>query len=426
MPDSAPPLVLLSGSVAEHIDQWGSSWGSLDLLVDEGEGVAMVAGYRNKDGLKLPVLTPWMKGHHLWSHDKRADVALWYRVESELHEMHEPVRRRRAAISTDNFRSHVLSGWTFPPVEGSMLVLTVSGTAERAEWKAWWVNRAQASPGNLHLVDESKSLLDFLKPVWPLEDLVDARVTIVGCGSIGGATAEALVAYGIRNLTLIDPDRLKQHNVIRHRLTSRHLGRHKVRAIKGKLEEDAPGILVEDFPLDVVYDADFVRPLFRESDLVIGTTDGVEPRRVVNHLARRAGVPLVLGCVLEDGAIGEVLRVRVGSGCLLCNRTGLVERGAMNPEPSLDLGYGTGTRHLPMTAIGGDLHMVGALAAKVAISTLLEAKGHREQRLPGEQALVALRPVPDLPAPFDLEEAGKMHWEKGWESRNDCPTCAHP
>ena len=126
------PVVLLSGSVAEHIDHWGSNWGSLDLLVDEGEGVTMVAVYRNKDGLKLPVLTPWMKGHHLRPHDKRADVAMWYRVQPELHEMHEPLLRRRAAISTETFRMNVLSGWTFPPTDGSMLVLTLSGTAEMA------------------------------------------------------------------------------------------------------------------------------------------------------------------------------------------------------------------------------------------------------------------------------------------------------
>ena len=426
MTNPGPPLVLLSASVAAHMDEWGSNWGSLDLLIDENEGLAMVAGYRNKDGLKLPVHTDWMKGHALWSHDKRADVALWYRVDPELHDMHEPALRRKAAISTADFRDRVLSGWTFPPGDGSSLVLALSGTGDSSRWTAWWVNREQAAPGLLHLVDENKSVLDFLQPAWPLEDLVHARVTVVGCGSIGGAAVEALLTYGIRSITLLDHDRLQQHNVVRHRLTARHLGRYKVQALKDEITGAVPDARIEPFPLDVIYNANLVRPIFRRSDVVLGLTDGVEARRVVNHLARRAEVPLILGCVLEDGAIGEILRVRAGNGCLLCNRAALTEKGAMDPEPSLDRGYGTGTRHLPMTAVGGDLHVVGALAAKFAVATLLEAKGHREQRLRGEQALVALRPLPSLPEPFDLEEIGEVHWQDAWESREDCPTCVDP
>jgi hypothetical protein len=132
----------------------------------------------------------------------------------------------------------------------------------------------------------------------------------------------------------------------------------------------------------------------------------------------------VFACVLADGAFGEILRIRPPRvGCLLCARAELMAQGAMNPEPLLDRGYGTGTRHLPMTAVGGDLGLVGELAAKVTIATLLEALGHREQHLPGDQAVLALRPKPGMAAPFDMEFAGEARWRALPAPRPDCPTC---
>lgn len=40
-----PQVILISKRVAEIIASWGSNWGSLDLHVDEKDGVAMVSGY---------------------------------------------------------------------------------------------------------------------------------------------------------------------------------------------------------------------------------------------------------------------------------------------------------------------------------------------------------------------------------------------
>ena len=56
-----------------------------------------------------------------------------------------------------------------------------------------------------------------------------------------------------------------------------------------------------------------------------------------------------------------------------------------------------------MTAVGGDLALIGSIGAKVAVATLLEGRGFREAALPGDHLTVALRPTPDIAAPFDLE-----------------------
>jgi molybdopterin/thiamine biosynthesis adenylyltransferase len=239
---------------------------------------------------------------------------------------------------------------------------------------------------------------------WPLLDLADDCVVVVGAGSVGSAINDAFAAYGVRRLALVDPDRLLSHNFARHRAHPKQLGRRKVCA------------------------EDLMRPLFLDSSLIVVASDGVDSRRAANHLARRAGKPVVFACVLMDGAFGEILRVPTPAvGCLLCARDELVQSGAMvNPEDHLDREYGTGTRHLPMTAVGGDLGLVGQMAAKAAVATLLQAKGFRDQRLPGNHALLGLRPVPGMAAPFDIEFAGEVRWRDLPPPRADCPTCSTP
>ena len=53
-----------------------------------------------------------------------------------------------------------------------------------------------------------------------------------------------------------------------------------------------------------------------------------------------------------------------------------------------------------MTAVTGDLWLVGQLAGKAAVAALIQPHGERSQKLAGDMALVALRPEPDFPAPF--------------------------
>ena len=215
------------------------------------------------------------------------------------------------------------------------------------------------------------------------------------------------------------------HNLVRHVASPRDVGKLKVTALTEQINAIRPDTAVEAHPLNVITSADHVRPLLGDCDIVVCAADGVAPRRVVSHLARRAAVPAILACVLEDGGLGEVLRLQpwASHGCLLCRRESLKASGGIDPEPALDLGYGTGSRHRPMTAVGGDLHLVGQLAAKFAVATHLERRGHADQQLPGEQALIALRPRPGWAPPFDLTQCGDTRWALATPPLPDCPTC---
>ncbi|MCI4350796.1 MAG: ThiF family adenylyltransferase [Thermoplasmata archaeon] len=117
-----------------------------------------------------------------------------------------------------------------------------------------------------------------------------ARVTILGVGAIGGATAESLAAAGVGRMRLIDPDRVETSNLNRQLLYgSTDVGRSKVevaaehlrdlnphlRVTAEKLRVDAPGdlpALLEDCDL-------FVLGADRPHEILLWTNDAAVASR---------------------------------------------------------------------------------------------------------------------------------------------------
>jgi molybdopterin/thiamine biosynthesis adenylyltransferase len=79
----------------------------------------------------------------------------------------------------------------------------------------------------------------------PLSEL---RIALVGCGTIGGYLARALVQLGAGHkgkLLLIDSDEVHPENLGRHILSVRHLSRNKATALGEQLQSDFPDLAVE-------------------------------------------------------------------------------------------------------------------------------------------------------------------------------------
>ncbi len=417
-------ILLVPAHLVVDMARGDASWGYLNMRYDKSEQLSVVAGYWKKEAIGLPATGNWLDDHYC-----RADIAgrsgLWYRVQPELHQLHQWLGRlgEDTVLDLTQFQNYVHNGWTVPG-QSEWPVLTVLDGDEGPEVVAWWISANGARTADCVQVDD-RPPLSFVAEHWPVAVMGRAKVTLVGLGSIGSAVADALAFYGVGHLALVDYDRHLPHNVVRHQLTNKDLGRYKVSAVAAQLGKRWPEMTVDQYPLDVSEDADVMRPLFAGSDLIVCSADGVTARRVANHLSRRTGTPLVLACVLENGAVGEVIRLRAGRGCLLCHRADLIDKGTIDPEPGLDRGYGEGTRHLPMTAIGGDLRLVADVAAKAAVATLLERKGHFAQRLPNDVFTVGLRPVPGLGEPFDLQCSCATRWSSLPPPRPVCPTCGN-
>lgn len=70
-------------------------------------------------------------------------------------------------------------------------------------------------------------------------DLRTKRIALIGCGTIGGYSAELLIragaGMGTKSLDLYDHDTYGPHNFGRHTLSSRDFGKHKAVALKDRL-----------------------------------------------------------------------------------------------------------------------------------------------------------------------------------------------
>lgn len=418
--------LLIPATLGEFLQDKAGGWGYLDIKFSAPERLGVIVGASDRTESRYPVDDDVLESHFTKHHPETKQAGLWYRVDPAAHRVHEYLALRRCAMSLEDFQALIQpDSWKVPPRDQKVIVLAVSqsdAADQIFQMTAWCVTADGASPTSLEQIDGALPAIAWLRKTWPVDQLACSSVGIVGVGSIGGYLADSLAAAGVGTIHLIDPDRLQRHNVARHVLGDEDIGRLKVTAVRERLLQRHAHTDVRALALDVEGHADLIRPLFDACDLIAVASDGVLSRSVANHLARTAGKPIVFVAVHENGAVGEVVRVRSGDGCLTCLRLKLVEDGLMDPEPALDAGYGTGTYHLPMTAAPGDLRLMGEFAAKAAVATLLESNGHWEHRLPGGWMLVGLQPN-GAPPPFDVERAGELRWADLPARRPDCFTC---
>jgi len=422
------PFVVLPQRYAELIAESGDDYGALWMQWNGREHIGVVDGFRQRlDGSSRKGLSDVPQRLHL-ADARSFEMGRWFRVDAQLHLQAYAAHLRRHKMRLDAFQELALGPW-FGLARGAFsLAVTVTELPDDRglDFAAWRLlpDENTAELVSVEIVPEEVDLLEPVEGTWPITELASKTVIVLGAGSIGGAVAQSLAGYGLRTQLLVDPDRLTRANFARHVVHPRNLGRHKAMALADHLRDRDDSVRAEPLMLNVIYDADDLRPALEEADIVVVATDGVASRRAADYLARRAGKPAVFACVLADGAFGEILRIRPPrTGCLLCVRRKMIDAGAMNPEPSLDRGYGTGSPHLPMTAVRGDLELVSQLAAKATVATLLEPLGYREQRLPGNQAIIGLRPKPGMAVPFDIEHAGEVRWHDLPAPREDCPNC---
>ncbi len=85
-------------------------------------------------------------------------------------------------------------------------------------------------------MDLSKSY-DYYQP-----EKDNARIHIIGCGSVGSTVAENLVRCGVKNLTLWDFDFVEARNIANQMFRQKDIGKPKVEALAELLQEINPDI----------------------------------------------------------------------------------------------------------------------------------------------------------------------------------------
>jgi len=131
--------------------------------------------------------------------------------------------------------------------------------------------------------------------------LLEAHVTIIGCGGLGGAVAMLLARTGIGRMHLVDPDVFEEHNLNRQNFcTLTSLGQPKASTAANGLKQINPALCCT---------ASYAR--FSEIDLkegiIIDCLDDADPRLELAELCRKHHLLLIHGAVLEwYGRVGTV------------------------------------------------------------------------------------------------------------------------
>lgn len=442
------PFVIMPAAISSAIADSGARWGYLSLQHDEVDEVYMVARWGQADKTLRPGVVRFEHEHYLSSRREISHgQALWYRASPKLHDAGLVDHVQGRATSVQVMKDETEGSWLH--FKKAVLVLTCCERDQGGiEWAAW-LRRGESEfmPVQLEVFDHEAELLAPLDQGWNRAALAEQLITVVGVGSVGAAACESLAGYGFTRFALVDPDRLRSHNFARHRVLRSEHGRFKVNAVADMLTERNRTVEVERHIADVGRSADAIRPLLRDTSLIVCCADGPEARRVASHLAFWARKPIVLGCALHFGAYGEVLRLLPGrTGCLVCNRDALSE--VLNFEAQLQADslderltarrsvgrhtvllsaftrYEVDPGSWGTTAVTSDLHLIGSLVGKAAAATVLSRAGYRGQRLAGSHALIGLQPLIDVEPPFAYaDKAGRVRWLPTAAPQPECPTC---
>lgn len=124
--------------------------------------------------------------------------------------------------------------------------------------------------------------------------LFQSRVAIIGCGGLGGRTAELLARLGIGHLTLTDPDIFSESNLNRQIFcTAETLGLNKVEVIAGELRNINP-VLATDIHINT-----FEAASITGADIVIDGLDSTTGRKELATLCEKQNIPMIHGAVKE-------------------------------------------------------------------------------------------------------------------------------
>ena len=148
--------------------------------------------------------------------------------------------------------------------------------------------------------------------------LLEARVTLCGCGALGTVLANALVRAGVGHVRLIDRDFIETSNLQRQVLFDEHdvaENLPKAEAAARKLGAINSSVFVEPIVADI--DRTNVVGFCQDVDLILDGTDNFEIRYLINDVAVKLGKPWVYGgCI---GSHGQTMTILPGeTPCLRC------------------------------------------------------------------------------------------------------------
>tara|TARA_R110000787_G_scaffold209044_1_gene319104 strand:+ start:6081 stop:7472 length:1392 start_codon:yes stop_codon:yes gene_type:complete len=150
---------------------------------------------------------------------------------------------------------------------------------------------------------------------------------VIGAGSVGALVAEGLARMGVENITLIDFDEIKRHNLDRHlHAATDDIGKLKVDVTAKILEKHATAnkLNIRKVPVGIHCEEGLKAAL--DCDISFSCVDRPWPRQILNMIATAHLIPVIDGGIRLSVTRSEKLRsadwrahtVLPGRPCLEC------------------------------------------------------------------------------------------------------------
>lgn len=208
--------------------------------------------------------------------------------------------------------------------------------------------------------------------------LLDSKVAVVGCGSVGSKIATMLARAGVGKFLLVDDDLFLPENLIRHDLDWRDIGAHKSDAIGRRIQLVNSGAKCEvrRHHLGGQESGGSIETLIESlasCDLIVNATADERTSGYLDAAVSTGAKPLVWAEVFGGGIGGIIARHRPGlepdPASMRRKIDGWCRDQGRPIERAID--YETNGSGPPLIADDADVTVVAAHAARLAIDTLL-------------------------------------------------------
>lgn len=241
------------------------------------------------------------------------------------------------------------------------------------------------------------------------------RVLIFGIGAVGSSVAVLLAKSGVPALRLVDSDRMRPGNSVRHSAGLIHSGRPKTAATAAEVLGHAPDceIALED----ASWDPGVLTAWIREADVVVDATANPPFSLLINELAVAAGKPAIFAATYRNGRLGRLRLVRPGlDPCLVCHEDGHARESAypLVPRGEEDAGFveeGCGVPTVEAPAV--DIESTANSTARLALRILESREGADNLYLIVNDKVPGATGVTAMPG---------IHRQR-WEPIADCEAC---
>jgi hypothetical protein len=235
--------------------------------------------------------------------------------------------------------------------------------------------------------------------------LVERKVALVGCGSMGSKIAAMLARAGVGKFLLVDDDVMLPDNLIRHDLDWREVGTHKADSVARRIQLVNPGATCERrrHRLGGQESSGSIETLIEtlgQCDLIIDATANSTAFNYLCAAVALAKSSLVWAEVFGGGFGGLIARHRPEREPDPASMRRIIETWCANqgkPNARAASDYG-GAEEAPLIADDADVTAIAAHAARLAIDTLM---ARTPSAFPNSVYLIGLSKGWIFESPFD-------------------------